>query len=138
MQKVWFVWSPLLYFNFKNLMNPNSSSFIRFQCTMHDWGVLFSESSSFYKLKRGGGCNSWGEPILQKVWFSCAPLVYFNCKSFMDTISSFFIRFQFILHDSGVLFSKSWNFYNIMRGNLISGRNQFCRMSELFGRPSYI
>ena len=134
---MWFVWSPLLYFNFKNLMKPNSSSFIRFQCTMHDWGVLFSESSSFYKLKRRGS-NSWGEPILQKVWFSCSPLVYFNCKSFMDTISSFFIRFQFILHDSGVLFSKSWSFYNIMRGNLIPGGNQFCRISELFGRPSCI
>ena len=60
-------------------------------------------------------------------------LLYFNFKSFMDTISSSLIRFQSILHDSGVLFSECWNFYKLKRGDLISGGNQFCRNCELFG-----
>ena len=53
LQKLWILWSPFLYFNFKSLMGPNSSSFIRSQCILRDWGVLSSESWNFYKLKRG-------------------------------------------------------------------------------------
>ena len=53
LQKVWIIWSSLLYFNFKSFMDPNSSSFIRSQCILHDWVVLFSEFWNFYKLKRG-------------------------------------------------------------------------------------
>ena len=75
------------------------------------------------------------EPIFLKVWIICSPLLYFNFKSFTDPNSSSFIRFQCILHDSGVLFSESWNFYKLKRGDLISGGNQFCRKSELFGPP---
>ena len=77
----------------------------------------------------------WGEPILEKVWIIWSPLLYFNFKSFLDPISSSFITFQCILHDSGVLFEESWNLYKLKRGDLISGGNQFCRMSELFGCP---
>ena len=132
LQKVWIIWSPILYFNFKSVLDTNSSSFIRFQCILHDSRVLFSDSSNFYKLKRGGP-KFWGEPILQKVWIIWSPLLYFNFKSFLDPNSSSFIRFQCILHDSGVLFSESWNFYKLKRGDLISGGNQFCRKSELFG-----
>ena len=40
--KVSIIWFPLLYFNFKNLIDPNSSSFIRFQCILHDSAVPFS------------------------------------------------------------------------------------------------
>ena len=179
MRKVWIIWSPLLYFNFQNFLDLNSSSFIRFQCILHDSGVLFSESWNFYKLKRGdlisggnqfcrkselfgppfcisilkvwfstpgwfrstflrvlkflqikdGGLNFWWEPILQKVWIIWSPLLYFNFKSFLDPNSLSFIRFQCILHDSGVLFSESWNIYKLKRGN------HFCRKSELFGTP---
>ena len=53
LQKVWIIWSPLLYFNFESFMGPNSFSCTRFQCIHHDSGVLFSESSNFYKLKKG-------------------------------------------------------------------------------------
>ena len=53
LQNVWIIWSPLLYFNFKSFLDPKSSSFIRFQCILHDWGLLFSESWRVYKLKRG-------------------------------------------------------------------------------------
>ena len=51
-QRVWIIWSPLLYFNFKSFMDPNSLSFIRSQCILHEWVVLFSEFWNFYKLKR--------------------------------------------------------------------------------------
>ena len=86
----------------------------------------------FLHIKEGRP-NFWVEPILQKVWIIWSPLLYFNFKSFLDPNSSSFIRFQCILHDSGVLFSESWNFYKLKRGDLISGGNQFCRKSELFG-----
>ena len=32
LQNVWIIRSPLLYFNFKSFLDPNSTSFIRFQC----------------------------------------------------------------------------------------------------------
>ena len=86
----------------------------------------------FVQIKEGGP-NFWGEPILQNVWIIWSPLLYFNFKSFLDPNSSSFIRFQSILHEWGRLFSESWNFYKLKRGDLISGGNQFCRMSELFG-----
>ena len=85
----------------------------------------------FLQIKEGGP-NFWGEPILQKVWIIWSPLLYFNFKSFTDPDSSSLIRFQCILHDSGVLFSEPWNFYKLKRGDLISGGNQFCRKPELF------
>ena len=86
----------------------------------------------FLQIKEGGP-NFWGEPILQKVWIIWSPLLYFNFKNLMAIISSSFIRFQCILHDSGLLFSESWNFFKLKRGDLVSGGNQFCRKSELFG-----
>ena len=168
---VWIIWSPLLYFNFKSFMDPNSSSFIRSQCILHDGGVPFSQSWNFYKLKRWGsnflqeailekvsiiwsplsvfqvktfcglkfmvihyislhsawlrniflrvfkclqikegGPNFYREPILQKLWIIWSAILYFNLKSFLDPNSLSFIRFQWILHDSGILFSGSWNF----------------------------
>ena len=82
-----------------------------------------------------GGPNFLGEPILKTLWIIWSLLLYFNFESFMDPNSASLIRFQCILHDSGVLFSESWNFYKLKRGDLISGGNQFCRMSELFGPP---
>ena len=81
------------------------------------------------------GPNIWGRPILQKVWINWSPVLYFNFKSFLDPNSLSFIRFRCILHDSGAIFSGSRNFYKLKRGDLISGGNQFCRKSELFGPP---
>ena len=82
----------------------------------------------FLQIKEGGP-NFWVEPILQNVWIIWFPLLSFNFKSFKYQISSSFIRFQSLLHDSGVLFSGFWNFHKLKRGN------QFCRMSELSGSP---
>ena len=83
---------------------------------------------------KDGGPNFLGEPILQKVWIIWSPLLYFNFKSFRKPTFSLFIRFECILHDSGVLFSVFWSFYKLRKGDLISRGNQFCRNTKLFGR----
>ena len=95
---------------------------------------VFLRALEFLQIKEGRP-NFWGEPILQNVWNIWSPFLYFNFKSFLDPNSLSFIRFQSILHESGRLFSESWNFYKLKRGDLISGGNQFCRKSELFGPP---
>ena len=94
----------------------------------------FLRVSKFLQIKEGGP-NFLGEPSLQNVWIIWSPLLYFNLKGFMEPNFSSFLRVQYILHDSGVFFLESWNFYKLKRGDLISGGNQFCRMSELFGPP---
>ena len=53
----------------------------------------------------------------------------------MDPNFLSFIRFESILHDSGVVFSEVWNFYKLKREDLIFWGNQFRRKSELFGPP---
>ena len=88
----------------------------------------------FVQIKEGGA-NISGEPIWQNVWIIWFPLLFFNFRSFLDPNSLSLIRFLSILHESGKLFSESWNFYKLKRRDLISGGNQFCRMSELFGPP---
>ena len=94
----------------------------------------FRRALEFPQIKEAGS-NFWRESILQKVWIIWSPLLYLNFKSFIDPNSSSLIRFQCILHDSGVLFSESWNVYKLKREVLISGWNQFCKRSELFRPP---
>ena len=115
-------------------MDPSSSSLIRFQCILHDQWVLFKESWNLYKLRRGegGGPNFWGEPILQKVWIIWSPLLYFNFKSFMDSISASFITFECTLHDSGVHFAESWNLYKLKMGDQISRGTNFAESLNYF------
>ena len=131
LEKVWIIWSPRLCFHFKSFMDPNFSSFIIFQCILLDSGVLFSEFSNFYKLPRGDLISGRNQFWRKSELFG-PPILYSNFKSFKYGISSSFIRFQCILHDSAVVFSESWNFYKLNRGDLISGGHQFCRMCELF------
>ena len=119
LQNSWIIWSPLLYFYFKNLRDPNSSSSSRFQCILHDSAVLFSVFSNFLKLKMAE-LISWREPILQNRWIIWSPLVYFNFKNLSHPNSLSSSRFQCILHDSAVLFSVFSNFLNLKRGDLIS------------------
>ena len=88
----------------------------------------FLEVLKFLQVKEG-------KPILQKVWIISSPLVYFNFKSLMDPNSSPFNTSQCILHDWGVLFSDSWNFYKLKRAGVISSGNRFWRESELFALP---
>ena len=65
LQKIWIIWSPFLYFNFKSFMDPNLSSFIRFQCIPHGSVLPLSESWNFYKLKMGD-LISWGNQFCRK------------------------------------------------------------------------
>ena len=88
----------------------------------------------FLQIKEGGPNFCW-EPILQNVWIIWSPLLDFNFKSFLWPNFLSLIKFQCILHDSGVLLSGSWNLYKAKSGDLISWGNQFCRKSELFGPP---
>ena len=94
----------------------------------------FLRGFEFLQIKEWGS-NFRGEPILKKVWMIWSALLYFNFKGFSDLYSSSLIRFQCILHDSGIHFSESWNFYKLKRGDLISWGKQFCRKSELFRPP---
>ena len=88
----------------------------------------------FLQVKEGGP-NFWGGTNFAESLNYLVPLLYLNFKRFMDPNFLSFIRSQCILHDSGVLFSESWNFYKLKRGDLISRGNQFCRKSELFDLP---
>ena len=130
LQNVWIIWSRLLYFNFKSFLDPNSLPLLHF--------VWFRSTSlkvfKFVQIKEAG-CNFCREPLSQNVWTIWSPLLYFNLKSSIDPNSSSFIRFQSILLESGRLFSESWNFYKLNKGELIYRGNQFCSMSQLFGPP---
>ena len=119
LQNGWIICSPFLYFDFRNLEDQNSSSWMRFQCILHDWAVLFWGFWNFLKLNRGD-LISWGEPIQQKIWIIWSPLVYFNFRNLKDPNSWSLIRYQCILHDSAVLFSVFWNFLKLKKGHLIS------------------
>ena len=94
----------------------------------------FPRVLKFLQIKEGGP-NFWEEPILLNVWIIWSPLLYFNYKSFLYRNFLSLIRFQFLLHDSGVLFSGSWNVYKLKGGDRISKGNQFCRKFELFDPP---
>ena len=88
--------------------------------------IIFVGLLKFLQTKEGGP-NFWGELILHKIWIIWSPGLYFNFKSLMDPNFSWFIRFQSILHDSGVLLSEFWNFYKLKSGEKISGGNEFHR-----------
>ena len=94
----------------------------------------FLRDFKFLQIKEWGS-NFSGEPILLNVWIIWSPLLSFNFKSFKYRISLSFIKFQCTLHDSGVLFSESSNFYKLKRVDLFSGGNKFCSKSYLFGPP---
>ena len=106
LRKAWIIWSPLPYSNFKSFKHLYSLSSTRYQYSLYDSGVPFSDFWNFCKL-RMVGVISGRELILHKVWIIWSPLLYFSDKSFMNRNSSSFIRFQCILQDSGVLFSES-------------------------------
>ena len=110
--------NPLLFFSFKKLNDANSSSFIRFDWILHDSAVPFSYFENFLKFKRGD-LISWGKPILQNGWIIWSSLLYFSLKKLNNPNSSSFMRFDWILHDSAVLFWYFENFHKFKKGDLI-------------------
>ena len=119
LQNGWIIWSPLQYFNSKNLRDSNSSSIIRFQWVLHDSALLLSIFWSSLKLKRKELISSW-EPILQIGWIIWSPVLYFNFRNMKHPNSFSFITFQWVLHDSPIFCSIFWNFLKWKRGDLIS------------------
>ena len=115
LQKVWIIWSPLLYFNFKIFMEPNSLWFIRVQCILHDSGVLFSEPLNFYKLK-SVYLISGGNQFCRKSELFCPLFCSWILKVLWSQNCWSLVRFQCSVHDWGVLFSESWNFLKLKRG----------------------
>ena len=134
LQKDWLIWCPLLYLNFKSFLEANSLSFIRYQCTLYDSGVLYSDSWNFYKLKNGN--LIFRKNQFCRVWIIWSSLLYFNFESFMDPNSALFLRSQCILHDWGGFFPHLWNFYKIKRGDLIARGNHFAEILNYFVPPS--
>ena len=134
LQNGWIIWSPLLYFNFRSLKDPNSLSFIRLQFILDDSAVLFSAFWKFIKLMRGDQIFL-GEPILQNGWIIWSPPLYFNFRSLKDPNSLSFIRFQCVLHDAVVLFSGFWNFLKLKSGDLISRGKPILQKSWIIWSP---
>ena len=94
------------------------------------WETNFTEYLDYLNW---GGLISSEEPVLKNSWIIWSPLLYFNFKTFKDPNSLSFIRFQCVLYDSEEFLSDFWNFYKLKGEDLLSGGNQFCRKSELFG-----
>ena len=120
----WIIWSPLLYFNIKHLKNPNSSSFIRFQCILHDSALLLSVLKNVLKLRKGN-LISWEEPIVENDWIIWSPFLYFNIKHLKDQTFSAFITFQCILYNSSVPLWVFESFSKLKRRNLFWGEINF-------------
>ena len=88
----------------------------------------------FLQLKKGELISRLNEFCRKSELFVPAPLRIWILKV-VDPNSLSFITFQCTLHDSGVLFSESSNFYKLKRVDLFSGGNKFCSKSYLFGPP---
>ena len=126
---VWIIWSSFCL-SILSCKDPNSLSFITFQCFLHNFRILFSDFSNLHKLKRGDlffilfylfffwGGRGEGEPVLLNsliIWLS---LLYFNLKIHKDRSVLSFIGFHFILYDSSVLFSDFSNFQKLRNRTL--------------------
>ena len=93
LQNVWIIWSPILYFNSKSFMEPNSLSLIRFLCIGHDTGVLLKEPWNFYKLKRGDPI-SWGNQFCRMSELFGSHFCFSILKVFWTQIHSHFLDFN--------------------------------------------
>ena len=93
LQNVWIIWSPLLYFNSKSFMEPNSLSLIRFLCIGHDTGVLLKEPWNFYKLKRGD-LISWGNQFCRMSKLFGSHFCFSILKVLWTQIHSHFLDFN--------------------------------------------
>ena len=115
-------------------MDTISASFIRFQCILHDQGVLFTESWNLNILKKGD-LISGGNPFCRKSELFGPPFCISILKVFQTQILCYSLDINaFCMIRS--TFQERWNFYKLKSGDLISGGNQFCRKSYLF-RPHF-
>ena len=124
--------------SFISIFKVFSTQIVRHWLAFNAFVWFRSTSHRVFKIVqiKEGGFNFWGEPIFQNLWIIWSPLLYLSLKSPMDQNSSSFIRFQFILHESGRLFSDSWRFYKLRSGNLISGGTNFAEYLNYLVPPS--
>ena len=134
LQKIWIIWSPLLYFSFKRLWTEVVCHSLDFNVFCLIPKIFLPDFWNFYKLKRAYLISGWNQFFRRSELFGVL-LLGFNFKSFVDLNSSSVIRFQCILYCSGVPLVRHFKFLQIKEGDLISGRTQFCKKSELFGPP---
>ena len=93
----------------------HSLDFTGFYMIKHYFSHILKISSNL----RGVDLICWGEPILENVWIIGSHLLYFCFQKLNDPNFSSFIRFDWILHDSALLFSSFENSLKFKRGNLI-------------------
>ena len=106
-----------------SILKPRRTKIFRHSVDFNAFCMIqksFSDTSEFSTIK-DWGINLLGEPILQKVWLICYPLLDINCKSFQDVYYSWFITFQWIFSGWGVPFRNFWIFYTLKIGHLTSG-----------------
>ena len=98
---------------------PNSATFSRAQCILHDAAVPFSNFENFFKLK-SGDIFSCGEKILQNGWIICAPFCI--SRIWMAQILSHLLDFNafYMVQQSFYQFFKIWS--NLRRGIYLQGR----------------
>ena len=108
---------PLLYINFKNSKDQNSTSFVIYQLVLQYAAVFFSVFRNYLILETGNLISS-REPIMQNGGIIWSPLLYF--KNFKDPNSASLIRLQCILPDAAVHFSVFQNLLIFKRRDLIS------------------
>ena len=106
LEKVWIIWFRFLYLTFKSFKNLNSSSFIRFQYILYDSVGILSDFSNFFKLKRED-LIFWGNQFCRKSELFGPPF----------SVSMTKVSCTEVLCDSGVPFSKFWNFYKLKIGD---------------------
>ena len=82
LQNDWIIRSNVLYFNFKNLKDQNSSALLDF----NPFYMVQECFSQFLKLSqfKKGDLTSWEEPILQNSWVIWSPILYFDFKILKD------------------------------------------------------
>ena len=134
LQKVWIIWSTLLYFYFKIVKEPNSPPIRRFNCIFYDSGVVFSDLWKLCKSKRGD-LISWGNQFCRKFELFGPPFCISILKLSRTQILRHFLDFNAfcMIHKN---FCQTFEIPTNSRGrNVISGGNQFWRKSELFAPP---
>ena len=134
LQNGWIIWSPLLYLYLRNLRNPNSSSFSRFQCILYDSAVLLSVFSNFPKLKRGD-LISWENQFCKMAELFGPPFCISIWEIWGTQILRHSVDFNAFYMIQQYFWSVFLNFLKLKRRDLISWGNQFCRTAELFGPP---
>ena len=115
LEKGWIIWSPFLYFNFKNFKDPSSCSFITFQCILHDPVVLFSAFQSFSSL-RGAIKFLEGDQSCRTAQLLPPPFYILAVRIWRAQILHLSLDFQSVWHDTAIFLSVFQIFLKLKGG----------------------